>query len=66
MFGDVPALAVLNISNPVAGEATGLAELVAVSAIRGGRNPLFVDFTSSIALESAFESSLLIATWLKV
>jgi hypothetical protein len=38
----------------VAGEATGLATLLAVRAIRGTRKPVFVEATSSIAEASGF------------
>jgi hypothetical protein len=41
--------AVLYTIKPVAGEVTGLAALVAVKAIRGGKNPLSVAYTSSFA-----------------
>ena len=45
----MPAEAVLKISNPVAGLVTGLAEFNTVKAMRGGRNPLLVEETSSFA-----------------
>ena len=62
LFGEVPAKAVLYINKPTDGEVTGPTELIAVSATRGGNNPLLVDFTSSMAELSAALPSLLMAT----
>ena len=42
----------------------GVAELIAVSATRGGSNPLFADFTSSMAEGSGWLLSVLMLTWL--
>ena len=49
MFGAEPAVAVLYTSKPVAGEGIGPAALLAVKATRGGRNPLSVAVTASLA-----------------
>jgi hypothetical protein len=45
----MPAVAVLYTSKPVAGEGIGPTALLAVKATRGGRNPLSVAVTSSLA-----------------
>jgi hypothetical protein len=49
LFGTIPAVAVLYTSKPVACEGIGNTALLAVKATRGGRNPLSVAVTSSLA-----------------
>ena len=48
----------------MAGVVTGATELIAVSAIRGGKKPLLVNFTSSPAEGSGLLPSLFTLTWL--
>ena len=48
--------------NPGAGLAIAF---ISVKVIRGGKNPLSVDFTSSIADESGWLLSILMPTWAK-
>jgi hypothetical protein len=48
-LGADPAVLVLYTNKPAAGEVTGLAALVAVSAIRGGKKPWLVEATSNFA-----------------
>jgi hypothetical protein len=50
LFGVVPAVAVLNTSNEVAGVVTGVSALVAVSAILGIRTPRLASVISNLAL----------------
>jgi hypothetical protein len=59
LFGAVPAVAVLYTSKPIAGEVTGVAAFMAVSATRGGRNPLLVNLTSNPAEGSGWLPSVL-------
>ena len=65
LFGGEPATAVLYTSRPAAGAVTGKAELIAVSATRGGRNPLLLKFTSNPAEASGVLLSELMPTWAK-